>query len=139
MPRDLLFLDTAYIFGLINTRDQWHQRAVAWSQKVISEKYLLLTTEFVLIEIANGLSSIKFRREAADIIQVLQDDEYVEIIPSTSDLFQNGLELFRSRDDKTWGLTDCISFVAMKENGITDVLTTDKHFEQAGFRVLLFE
>ncbi len=139
MSADILFLDTAYIYGLINIRDQWHQRSVEWSHKVISGKYLLLTTEFVLIEIANGLSSLQFRQDAADIIQVLQDNDHVKIIPATSGLFQNGLELFRSRNDKTWGLTDCISFVVMKENGVTDVLTTDKHFEQAGFRVLLFE
>jgi uncharacterized protein len=54
-------------------------------------------------------------------------------------LFSAGLELFRSRRDKEWSLTDCMSFVVMRERGITDALTNDHHFEQAGFRILLKE
>ena len=44
---------------------------------------------------------------------------------------------FAARPDKEWSLTDCISFVAMNERDITDALTSDHHFEQAGFRILL--
>ena len=62
MPTDTLFLDTAYIYGLFNTRDQWHEKAVEWQQKIELENYPLITTEFVLTEIANGLSAVKFRR-----------------------------------------------------------------------------
>ena len=51
----------------------------------------------------------------------------------------NGMELYASRPDKSWSLTDCISFCVMRELGITDVLTTDRHFSQAGFHVLLDE
>jgi uncharacterized protein len=42
-----------------------------------------------------------------------------------------------SRRDKEWSLTDCISFVVMKERGLTEALTADHHFEQAGFKALL--
>ena len=139
MPTDTLFLDTAYIYGLFNTRDQWHEKAVEWSQKIALENYPLITTEFVLTEIANGLSAVKFRQDGSKIIHILQDDDFVRIIPATSKLFRQGLSLYENRSDKDWGLTDCISFVVMEENNITDALTTDDHFRQAGFRALLLE
>ena len=100
MPNASLFLDTAYIYGLFNTRDQWHPKAVEWSQKIALENYPLITTEFVLTEIANGLSAVKFRQDAGHIIHILQDDDFVQIIPATSELFQPGLSLYENRNDK---------------------------------------
>jgi len=50
-----------------------------------------------------------------------------------------GLELYARRPDKSWSLTDCISFVVMTDRGLTEALTGDHHFEQAGFRALLRE
>jgi hypothetical protein len=52
-------------------------------------------------------------------------------------LLDAGLGLYGRRLDKEWSLADCIAFVVMKDEGITDALTTDRHFEQAGFKVLL--
>lgn len=137
MKNKPLFLDTAYIYALFNTRDQWHQKAIEWQQRIDSEKHLLLTTQFILIEIANGLSSLKFRQDAAKIIYTLEESLFVEIIPATSELFKQALELYEKRQDKDWGLTDCSSFVVMNENELTDALTTDKYFSQAGFNTLL--
>jgi uncharacterized protein len=139
LPIETLFLDTAYIYGLFNIRDQWHPKAVEWQQKIAVENYPLLTTEFVLTEIVNGLSAVKFRQDAGNIIHILQNDDLVQIIPATSELFQQGLSLYENRNDKDWGLTDCISFVVMEEDNITAALTTDDHFRQAGFRALLLE
>jgi hypothetical protein len=50
---------------------------------------------------------------------------------------QRGLDLFAGRSDKNWSLTDCISFVVMQDEGLTEALTGDSHFEQAGFKALL--
>lgn len=61
----------------------------------------------------------------------------MEIVSATSDLFRRGTDFFSARPDKEWSLTDCISFVVMNERGITDDLTSDHHFEQAGFQILL--
>ena len=61
----------------------------------------------------------------------------MEIVPATSRDFQRGLELFAARQDKRWSLTDCISFVVMQDCGLTEMLTADRHFEQAGFSILL--
>ena len=67
----------------------------------------------------------------------LRNDESVEVIPISPKLFTKALKLYSSRLDKEWGMTDCISFVVMKDRKLTDALTTDHHFEQAGFKVLL--
>lgn len=134
-----VFLDTAFVNALVNTRDQWHEAAVKWQQKLAATGQRLVTTEFVLVEIADGLSAVRFRVQAAQVIAVLQASPLVEIIPASSHLFNAALELYRSRPDKDWGLTDCASFAAMVERGLSEALTTDEHFRQAGYRVLLAE
>ena len=139
MANSALFLDTAYIYALFNTRDQWHGKAAEGERKIAAENLPLVTTQFVLTEIANGLSSLKFRRSAVSIIYALQKSAFVKIIPASSELFTKALKLYEQRPDKSWGLTDCASFVAMAENNLTDALTTDEHFRQAGFKALLLD
>jgi uncharacterized protein len=134
-----IFIDTAYVHALISPNDQWHKKAVEWQLKIEAKKNLLLTTEFVLTEIADDLAAIKFRQPAAQVIRILQTNAFVEIIPASSELFAKALKLYEQRQDKSWGLTDCTSFVVMKENKLTDALTTDEHFRQAGFKVLLLD
>ncbi len=137
MKNDPVFIDTAYIYALINPHDQWHEKAVNWRLKIKTEERSLLTTEFVLIEIADGLSAVKFRRAAVQTISILRNNPLVKIIPAASGLFLQALKLYEQRPDKNWGLTDCTSFVVMTENNITEALTTDDHFRQAGFTALL--
>ena len=67
----------------------------------------------------------------------LRSAEDIEIVPASSELFSKGFAFFTSRPDKDWSFTDCISFVVMRERGITNALTADHHFEQAGFVALL--
>lgn len=96
-----------------------------------------LTTEVVLTEIGNALSGQRWRTLGVSIIQQLQEDSDLEIMTVTSALFEQAVQLYVNRPDKEWGLTDCISFVVMQERNLTDVLTTDHHFTQAGFHRLL--
>ena len=67
----------------------------------------------------------------------LQQQEKLTIIPASRELLDEGLNLYEDRPDKEWSLTDCISFVVMQREGLTEALTGDKHFEQAGFVSLL--
>ena len=134
-----VFLDTAYVNALVNVRDQWHNAAVQWEERLAAERRRLVTTEFVLIEIADGLAAVRFRAQAVQVITTLQASSLVDIIPASSQLFRTALELYRRRADKDWGLTDCVSFVVMSEQSLSEALTTDDHFRQAGFRALLLE
>ena len=134
-----IFIDTSYVLALFNTRDQWHRVALEWETKISARNTPLITTEFVLTEIGDALSSTRLRSNGSRVIRALRTNDRVEVLPATSDLFESGLELFESRLDKHWGLTDCISFVIMNEFEISEALTTDDHFRQAGFNALLID
>ena len=86
MVRDLspVFLDTAYVHARVNTRDQWHQVAIRWERRLATEQRRLLTTEFVLLEIADGLAAVRFRGRAARVIAVLQQSPLVEVVAASS-------------------------------------------------------
>lgn len=97
----------------------------------------LVTTEFVLLEVANALSALSTRIQAVTLIDGLRSLPTVRIIPAAADLLTSGLTLYRQRPDKEWSLTDCISFIVMQHEQITQAFTSDHHFEQAGFVKLL--
>lgn len=101
--RQPVFLDTAYVNALINTRGQWHEAAVRWERNLATDRRQLITTEFVLVEIADGLAAVRFRLHATQLIAALQASGLVEIIPASSALFTTALELYRNRPDKDWG------------------------------------
>lgn len=129
-----LFADSFFFFAYLNAEDGAHKEA---------EKYLdsldghLVTTEWVLTEVADGMAGIGDREAFADFHDALRSDPAVRIVPSDSDLFASGMRLYGSRKDKEWSLTDCISFVVMQREGLEEALTGDRHFQQAGFTALL--
>jgi hypothetical protein len=134
---DRVFLDAAYVIALSSPADQFHAAAVALADRLEASGAHLVTTPAVLLEIGNALARLRHRRAAAQLLSSLWADPTVEIVPFSDQLFDQALELFSTRQDKEWGLTDCLSFVVMAERGITQALTTDEHFQQAGFKVLL--
>ena len=134
-----VFLDTAYVYALVNTRDQWHTQAVLWQRRLEDERRPIVTTQLILVEIADGLAAVKFRAHAVQILNTLQSNRFVEVVPFGSQLLSDALDLYGQRRDNDWGLTDCASFVVMRERGLHEALTVDEHFQQAGFRALLLE
>lgn len=128
------FVDTSFLIALLRTKDEHHERALAWREAVAGE---LLTTEYILIELADACSTQPLRGRAAETIALLRTDPGVRIAAASTALLDEGLALFAGHVDKCWGLTDCLSFAVMRRNGVQDALTTDHHFEQAGFRALL--
>ena len=129
----MLFADTFYFIALLNTKDKMHARAIALTKG--TER--LLTTEWVLTELADGLAPRKQRGAFLSLLQRLRGRATVEIAHASHALFDRGIDLYSRRPDKDWSLTDCISFIVMQEHGITNALTGDHHFEQAGFNALL--
>lgn len=89
------------------------------------------------MEIGNALSQARWRKLGYHTINDLRTDPAIEVVPVDTALLDRALALFGQRSDKDWGFTDCISFIVMQERGLNDVLTTDHHFSQAGFRRLL--
>jgi len=129
-----VFADTFYFLALLNRRDLAHQRAIAASRK---PGLTLLTTEFVLLEIADALCKPHQRDEVLAVWKLMETDPACRLIRASSDLLARGKKLYRERADKKWPLTDCISFVVMQDEGIQEALTADRHFDQAGFNPLL--
>lgn len=117
----------------MNTRDQYHQRAVELSERF--EGYPLLTTDAVLLEIGNALSS-NYKQQAVDFIEITLASDEVEVVSLTPQLFKQALKLYKDYRDKEWGLVDCVSFVVMWKAGVNQALTFDRHFAQAGFEIL---
>lgn len=95
-------------------------------------------TEAILIEVGNALSALN-RVGAVQFIQQCYRTDNIRVISVSVELMTQAFTLYQSRMDKAWGMTDCISFVVMQTNGVTDAATTDRHFIQAGFRALLLE
>lgn len=132
-----VFLDTSYAIALAAPSDQLHTRAVALAQQLESDQTRMVTSRAVLLEIGNALSKQRYRAAAVMLLSSLEMDLSIEIVPLSPELYAEAFDLFRGRSDKEWGLIDCVSFVVMKARGITEALTADEHFEQAGFRALL--
>lgn len=134
-----VFLDAAYAIALSALNDQHHERAVTLAEQMETEAIRLITTRAVILEIGNALSKARHRKAAIALLDALEHDQNVEIVPLSEELYERALQLYQNRSDKEWGLTDCASFVVMQDRGLTEALTTDEHFEQAGFRALLRE
>jgi predicted nucleic acid-binding protein len=131
------FVDTAFWVALPWPRDPYHVRATAWRHYVNRQRIRLITPELVWWEFLNSLAAPKTRGGAASIWIRARQDKNLEILPASPESLDAAFKLYTSRSDKGWSFTDCHSFVAMQSHGLTAVLTTDLHFQQAGFDPLL--
>lgn len=134
-----LFVDTSFFIALLNKEDNDYAQALALQRQLAAQKFRKFTSEYVLLELGDGLSRLRFRPLAIQLIDLVYNDTTFEIVPATSDRFTKAHTLFKQRPDKEWGLTDCTSFIIMQEFGLKAALTADHHFQQAGFRALLLE
>ena len=90
----------------------------------------------MLTEVVDAFSQAANRSTVIALLDALEEDTNVTIVPLEQRGWEKGIQLFRERGDKDWSLTDCISFSVMDEMGIREALTADAHFEQAGFTAL---
>lgn len=135
MP-ETVFWDTSAFVALGNRDDNMHLSAVAVSRDLTRQKAHILTTDAVMLEVANSFSKITLRSLAMQIIDALHGSTQMgvaRLVHVDEGLWQRGWDLFTKRPDKEWGLTDCISFIVMQERGVVRAFSSDHHFEQAGF------
>jgi predicted nucleic acid-binding protein len=129
-----VFADTFYFLALLDAREERHTQAAEASR---DPEIRLVTTEWVLAEFGDAYCHPQDRLDFVTFYQALRNHPRVKIVPADTNHFRRGVDLFEQRPDKEWSLTDCLSFVVMGDEGITEALTGDKHFEQAGFVALL--
>ena len=129
-----VFADTAYYFALLSREDEFHAAAVRLTSKLARP---IVTSGWVLTELADGLCRVQHRVVAAAFIHDLRNDPRVTVVAPPLEWLDRGLALYGRRSDKNWSLTDCLSFEIMRELGLDEALTADRHFDQAGFKALL--
>jgi len=129
-----VFADTFHFLALLKDDDPCHARAVTLHR---APWHKMVTTDCVLLETGDACCDPSDHGDFLALYESLPKDPRVQIVRLTSELLERGVTLFRSRADKDWPLTDCISFVVMQDHGLTEALTADQQFEQAGFKALL--
>lgn len=124
-----VFADTAAWLALINKSDTLHAKAGKIRKSLLHDNTRLIVTDYVIVEIANALSRVPFRAVAVRLIDSIKTSRDIEIIDVDKEVYDRAWSLYSQRVDKEWSFTDCAS----------EAFTSDRHFEQAGFKILLGE
>ncbi|HYK84403.1 MAG TPA: hypothetical protein VEV19_03490 [Ktedonobacteraceae bacterium] len=136
MPtRNDLFVDTSGWAYYLDQQDPLHSMFVASAQRVVIQRRRLVTTNYIITELVALLSSRYHlpRQEVIKVINAIKADIAVEVVHIEKSTDNEAWALLESRLDKEWSLVDASSFVVMKQFGMTQALTTNHHFTQAGF------
>lgn len=137
MTEGPIFVDTGYLVALINADDPYHEPAINWASRLKDSPRVRLTTSAILVELGDALSKARVWRRFRPMFDALRHDPRTQIVEADRGLFERALDLRNAREDKDWGLTDCLSFVVMGDQRSTEALSCDSHFAQAGFRAVL--
>ncbi len=132
-----IFLDTSGWLGLLNIKDVKHAQANTTWLELGNRGCHIVLTDWVIAETGNGLARTQIRDRFADAVDRIWTSPNVDIVIVDELLLAESVNYYRRHADKSWGLVDCASFLVMRDRGIADAFTSDKHFEQAGFHCLL--
>ena len=136
MPPPTLFADAFFWVALLFPRDTFHARVSSFSTTL--GPALLVTTDELHTEVLNHFCRLGpiWRSKAAALVHDVRSNLSVDVLPQARADFDAALALYEARPDKDYSLTDCRSMRALRDLGITDVLTNDHHFTQEGFTIL---
>ena len=132
-----VFADTGYWIAISNPHDELHNKAITIAEELASLH--IVTSEMVFVEFLTFASSHgkDARSLAVKTVRACMNNPEIEVVPQSSKQFYEALDHFARYSDKKWSLTDCASFVIMKDLNIYEALAHDQNFEQAGFIALL--
>ena len=137
MMKNEYLVDTVCWIALLNADDELHQEVNLEYKRLLKSGFRFVSSTAVLNEVANSLCNPKYRGAVVEFYKRLKTSSHVEIVFVDENLWSSGWNLYENRPDKSWSLTDCISMVIMQEKGLKNVVTNDKHFNQAGFNAIL--
>jgi uncharacterized protein len=135
MPNSL-FIDTSGWASFFIQDQPHYPQALQALSHARTENHAIITTNYIITELVALLYS-PFRLPRNQIINIIKSRSYIQIIHIDPLTDQAAWELCQNRPDKPWSLVDCSSFIIMQQHNIQQALTTDHHFEQAGFIRLL--
>ncbi len=134
------FGDASYWLALVDQNDPYHDIAVEYFALLSLEDARVVTTQLVLNEVLAPRSGTtpERRQTAINLVDRILGNPQVRVVPQSPEQFEEALQLLRTRTlDKEWSVTDCASFLVMERFNIWEALTSDHHFEQAGFTAML--
>ncbi|MBI5288511.1 MAG: PIN domain-containing protein [Chloroflexi bacterium] len=133
------YIDTSHLVAVFDADDDLHARAMKIALELRKEQLAMVTSDAVLIEYLTYFSGWgrDTRIAAVDFVLELRVDPAVRVIAHSDDLIARAMEPYRRRPDKSYSMTDCISMVICRDEGITEVLTHDEDFVREGFVALL--
>ncbi len=134
-PR-IFFVDSSFIYALLNQRDEFHGQALLVNNKFQANDQFVLT-DTIVFESCSLLAALGARESIIDFLDDMMMSEQYLIIHTDKELFYQAYDTFKGYKDKEWSLVDCLSFLVMQEQGIQYALTADRHFEQMGFIAVL--
>ena len=129
------FIDTSFVVAALSVSDSFHALAIKQSEDLFSN-YEVWITDAILFEVGNTFSKVN-RKLGAGFIESCYEESDTFLIHTDPDLLSKAISMFTQYLDKNWSLTDCLSFIVMKENDISIAYSSDHHFEQAGFQYTL--
>lgn len=132
-----IFVDTAALIAMGEKTDKFHKKALEVRNELKTSQSEFVTTNAVIFELAGYFCLSQKRGTASRLTEAINQSKKWDCITIDENLMKKGLALYKKMSDKDWSLVDCISMIIAEENSITDIFTTDHHFEQAGFTILL--
>lgn len=135
MPSLEVFVDTSGWASLVDTNQPQHEAAARHYRNLREQGKKAVTTNYVITELVALLHS-PLRLTRARIVAIvdgIRTSPYVEVLHVDASLDEEAWQLLKKRTDKSWSLVDCASFVVMQHRGISEALTSDHHFGQAGY------
>lgn len=132
-----VFVDTSALIAIGNKRDAFHSQALKVREKLKQTKANFIITNGILLEFGNAFSPVNLKPTAIKLIEAITNSRKWHCVNIDDHLIQKGFELYKQVQDKNWGLVDCISIIVARDMSIREIFTTDHHFEQAGFEILL--
>lgn len=133
--RNSLFVDTSGWAYLVDRSTDLHHEVQTIYQQALNRQRLLVTTNYIIAELVALLTSRSriSRQQIILFVDALKAAPQVEVIHVNTELDVTAWMLLKAGTDKEWSLVDASSFVIMTKYGMTEALTTDHHFTQAGF------
>lgn len=132
-----VFVDTSALIAIGNKRDAFHAQAREVNDQLIQSNSFFVTSSAILLEFGNAFSTVNLKPFAIRLINAVMQSKKWKSIVIDENIMSRGFDLYRQMTDKDWGFVDCTSIVLAKSLGVQNVFSTDHHFEQAGFNILL--
>ncbi|MCE0483422.1 MAG: type II toxin-antitoxin system VapC family toxin [Methylacidiphilales bacterium] len=132
-----VFVDTSALYAFVNSRDEHHTRAAQVVTKAVKAGRSLVVSDYVITEAVNLAQVRGGKFVSSRVLDLLDQSVAIRVEWISPERFELARAFFRKHADHGYSFTDCTSFILMRELHIQEVLTTDRHFTEAGFRSLL--